>query len=208
LRFRVAGLLAAALVGAAALASACSYSVVVTPAPSLSGSAPALVTDRAIGATPWPNGTTGQYGLRIDPSLSSNVPSYVGGNPLQEDAISEALALDDPQYAAAFSALYVAQVGSIADLNWVEVSVAAVKGGEIDQTFYTSWRDDWFKTACSQADGIASTSQETINDWPVDLAACSGGVRAYTLSLDNGILVSIMDLGPRQLGRELIGALN
>ena len=76
------------------------------------------------------------------------------------------------------------------------------------QDFYTSWRDDWFNATCSQADGIGSTSLQTINDWQVDVATCNGGVDAYTLSLDNGILVSIADFGPRRLGKELIEGIN
>jgi len=196
------------ILAASVVVAGCNNSVVVTPPPGSVDTGTGLTTEVPIGATPWPNGTTGAYGLRIDPSLSNNLPAYVGGNPLVEDAGTEVLALGDRRYAEVFEAYYVAQVGSITDLNWVQVTVARLKGAAIGPDFYASWREDWFDSACSQAGGIGSTSKETINDWQVDLATCTGGVRAYTLSLSDGILVSIVDLGPRRLGRQLIEAIN
>jgi hypothetical protein len=162
------------------------------------------MTQVPIGATPWPNGTSGRYGLKIDPSLSSNLPSYVGGNPLVEDANTEAAALDDQGYASALDAFYAARVGQVTNPNWVLASVAQVKDGVSGPDFYAAWRDNWFTSACSQAGGVASKSQESINAWQVDVASCGGGVRAYTFSPSDGILISIMDLGPRNLARELI----
>ena len=188
----------------AVLAAGCSYTVVVTkPGPSFDPNA----TDRPIGATPWPNGTTGANGLRIDPSLSGHLPSYVGGNPLVEDAGSELIDVANNSYAQGFDSMYVAQVGDITSLNWVQATLASVKGGVIDPGFYTSWRDHWFKIACSQAGGVSATATAAIQDWDTDTATCSGGVRAYTVNLGDGLLLSIIDLGPRNLGRELIQAL-
>ena len=213
-RPRVAGLAARPLAALAALAAAlvlaaagCSYSVVVgtpTPVPTATGDRPALASQVPIEPTPWPNGTVGANGLHIDPSLLSNIPSVVGGNPLVEDVYVESAALDAAQYAASFSAFYAAHIGQLTDLNFVQVTVAALQPDAQTQDFYTSWRDDWFQAACSQAGGVGSTAQERINDWPVDIATCTGGVDAYTLNLENGILVSIVDLGPRRLGRQLI----
>lgn len=202
-----AKLLAVALISVAVAVSGCNYNVVVG-SPTSGSQGPGLMTEVPIGATPWPNGTTGAYGLRIDPSLMSSIPSIVGGNPLVEAAQVEVGALDDPQYAKAFAAFYVAGIGAITDLNWVQVSIAALKVDAQTEDFYTAWRDDWFKASCSQADGIGSTSVTTINDWKVDMATCNGGVDAYALSLDNGILISIVDFGPRRLGHQLIAGIN
>ena len=201
-RLRVGGLLAAAILLATSIvAVGCSYTVVVTsPTP--------YVTSVPIEPTGWPNGTTGTFGLRIDPSLLSNIPSSVGGNPLLEDVDFELLALDDPSYASPFDGYYIAHIDSISDPNWLEVSVASLRDGAQTDDFYTSWRDGWFKTACSQADGIDTTGLKSINDWQVDVATCKGGVMAYTLRLDAATLVSIMDLGPRRLGAQLIEGIN
>jgi hypothetical protein len=201
-RLRVGGLLAAAiLLATSVVAVGCSYTVVATsPTP--------LVTSVPIEPTGWPNGTTGTFGLHIDPSLLSNIPSSVGGNPLLEDVEFELLALDDPSYASPFDGYYIAHIDSVTDTNWLEVSLASLRDGAQTEEFYTSWRDSWFNTACSQADGIDTTTVESINDWQVDVATCKGGVMAYTLRLDDGVLVSIMDLGPRRLGRQLIQGIN
>ncbi len=204
-----AALLLAAVV--AVCVSACSYNVIAqtpTPEPTSTGVRPGIASQVPIEATPWPNGTIGAYGLRIDPSLLTNIPSIVGGNPLVEDVEVESGALDDSHYADAFSGFYAAHLGDVTDLNWVQVNLAALKPDAQSQDFYTSWRDDWFNATCSQADGIGSTSVQQINDWSVDVAVCSGGVDAYTLSLDNGVLVSIADFGPRRLGKELIEGIN
>jgi hypothetical protein len=202
MRVRIGGLLAAAiLLAIAVVAVGCSHTVVVTSPTPLATSVPIL-------PTAWPNGTVGTFGLRIDPSLLSNIPSSVGGNPLLEDVGVELLALADPSYASPFDGYIVAHIDSVSDPNWLEVSVASLRDGAQTEEFYAAWRDSWFKTACSQADGIASTEVQSINDWPVDVATCTGGVMAYTLRLDNGILVSIMDLGPRRLGRQLIEGIN
>jgi hypothetical protein len=209
---RRAALLLAATVTAVAFAVAgCNYSVVVTQPP-LGSVDPGPTgdpgyTEVPIGVTPWPNGTTGPYGMRIDPSLSSSLPSYVGGNPLVEDANTEALDLADKDYGDAFEALYVAQVGDVAAPNWVQASLARVRGGAVGDEFYASWRDRWFAATCSQAGGVATKAQESINDFQVDVATCGGGARAYTLSLGDGMLLSVVDLGPRRLGRQLIEAL-
>ena len=202
MRLRIGGLLAAVvLLATSVVAAGCYYTVVVTsPTP--------LVTSVPIEPTGWPNGTIGTFGLRIDPSLLRNIPSSVGGNPLLEDVEFELLTLDDPHYASPFDGYYIAHINSISDPNWLEVSIASPREGAQTDDFYASWRDSWFKTACSQADGIDTTTLESINDWQVDVATCNGGVMAYTLRLDNGILVSIMDLGPRRLGRQLIKGIN
>ena len=201
----------ASAIAIAAVVAGCSYSVVVgtpTPDPTQTNTRPGIATEIPLEPTPWPNGTLGKYGLRIDPSLLSNIPSVVGGNALVEDVVTESAALDDPQYAQAFSAYYAAHIGFITDANFVQVGIAALKVDAQTDAFYTEWRNDWFQAVCSQADGVGSTAAERINDWPVDDATCKGGVRAYTVNLGNGILLSIVDVGPRRLGRELIQGIN
>ena len=82
-----AATLAALAVVTAVSLSGCSYNVVAqtpTPEPTGTGVRPGIATQVPIEATPWPNGTIGADGLRIDPSLMSNIPSIVGGTPLVE----------------------------------------------------------------------------------------------------------------------------
>ena len=58
-----------------------------------------------IGATPWPNGTVGRYGLRIDPKLLSKLPAMVGGNALVQSADAELQDLDNPDLPTSFDGI-------------------------------------------------------------------------------------------------------
>ena len=173
------------------------YNVAVTQAPPTSYNRPLL-------PTPWPNGTTGASGLRINPSLLSNVPINVGGSPLIEDVIQEMQALDDPTYASAFTSYYAARINDVTNPNWLLVTLEERKSDAQNEEFYTQWRDSWFGITCSQAQGLATKTVESIEGWQVDVGTCTGGVVAYVLALDNGVLVSMMEFGPRRLGRQLI----
>jgi hypothetical protein len=169
---------------------------------------PPDVTVVPLQATPWPNGTLGRYGLRIDPQLLAGLPATVGGLPLVESAPLEIIALDEPDEATLFEAFAAAQAGSTTATDWMSVYVGQVREEDQNQAFYASWRDQFFEGACSQANGVGNVEPATINDWSVDLATCRGGTVAYTLWFESGALLSIQELGPRHLGRQLIEALD
>ena len=202
MRVRLGGLVAALFLLAAAATACAYYPEPPSPTPAAPG------TDVLIMPTGWPNGTTGTFGLRIDPSLLSNIPTVVGGNELVEAADIEIAAMNDASYAKAFSSYYVAGLGSTTALNWLQVTLGAPRADAQSEGFYATWRDGWFQTACSQAGGVDTSGQKEINLWQVDFATCKGGVDAYTLILDDGVIVSIMDLGPRHLGLQLIQNIN
>jgi len=191
--------LAALLVsGVAVAASGCGVAVVTTP--------PAG-TDVLIVATPWPNGTVGRYGLRIDPTLLNKLPAQVGGNPIAESAATEVQDLDNADLPASFAGIAEGGVGEITDPNWVRVSIGQLRPEAQTDDFYSNWRDQYDQGVCSRADGVASVQQETIADRTVDVATCKGGVIAYTVRISDSLLVSAQDLGPRRLGRQLMGAI-
>lgn len=160
-----------------------------------------------IGTTPWPNGTVGRYGLRIDPTLLAKLPAQVGGNPIVQSADAEAQDLDNPDLPASFDGMAEGGIGAITDANWVRVSIGRLKPEAQTDDFYSNWTAQYDQGVCSQADGVASVQQESIADWPVEVATCKGGVVAYTVRIEGGLLVSAQDLGPRHLGRQLIEAL-
>jgi hypothetical protein len=70
-----------------------------------------------------------------------------------------------------------------------------------------AWVADYAAGACSQANGVADSSQETINFWIVDKSSCAGGPVVYTLTLGNGVVLSMFGFGPLDLGRRLINAI-
>ena len=160
--------------------------------------------------TAWPNGTVGAFGLRIDPGLLGTIPRTAGGLPLIESAPTEITALDTSDDFTRFDRFAAAEAGQLSETgnsDWISVSIGHVRDADQTDDFLASWRDEFFEGACSHADGVKSQAQETINDWPVDTAVCTGGPLVYVLWTEDGNLLSIQDLGPRHLGRELINAL-
>jgi hypothetical protein len=168
---------------------------------------PPRYTAVPIGPTAWPSGTVGQYGLRIDPSLLGRLPASVGALPLKEDAASESGALDNADLPASLDGYAAASIGMIGDTDWLYVVIARRKPDKLDADFYTAWVEQYATGACSQADGVASSDQQTIAEKTVDVSTCNGGPVVYTVSLEDGLLVSMWGMGPRDLGRKLIEAL-
>jgi hypothetical protein len=164
-------------------------------------------TSVPIGPTPWPSGTVGQYGLRIDPSLLKRLPIAVGGIALVEDAGTEAVEMDDPELPAKVDSLAAAMAGDILDPDFLRLEIIRFKPTAQDADVYSQWVDDYAAGACSQAGGIADSSQETINNWLVQISTCNGGVIAYSLALGDGHYLSLVDNGPKELGRKLISNL-
>ena len=171
-------------------------------------SATPFTTEVPIGPTAWPSGTTGQYGLHIDPSLLGRLPRNVAAYPLAENAGDEMAALADADLARTFDNYAVASIGVISDANWLQLVIGHLRPETQTPDIYTAWVSEYATGACSQADGVSGTNQTTINDWIVDVSTCAGGPTVYTLSLGNGTILSMFDLGPKDLGRVLIESLN
>ena len=193
---RAAALLAAVAI-VATLVAACGQA-----------SATPLATEVPIGATAWPSGTTGQYGLHIDPSLLGRLPRNVGAYPLVENADGETAALSDPDLAKTFDNYAAAAIGVIGDVNTLQLVIGHFRPDMQTADVYTAWVSEYATGACSQADGVAGSGQQTINNWVVDVSTCAGGPVVYTLTLGNGTIVSMFGLGAKDLGRVLIQSLN
>jgi hypothetical protein len=199
-RFRRTTLALAALLTAMAVAGAACDIPAPTPE----------YTAVPIGATPWPHGTTGHYGLHIDPTLLAKLPHSVSAQPLVEAADLESVALDDPDLVKTFDAYAAAEIGAIGDTDWLYVAIGHFTADPQSDAYpdmYAAWIDQYATGSCSQANGVSDTSQETINGWIVDVATCRGGPIVYSLSLGSGIVLSMFGVGPRDLARKLIGAL-
>ena len=156
----------------------------------------------------WPSGTTGQYGLHIDPSLLGRLPRAVGAYPLVEDTSGELAALDDADLARTFDNYAAAAIGVIGvDDNWLQLVIGHLRPESQNADVQTAWISEYATGACSQAGGVSNSSQPTINGWVVDVATCAGGPIVYTLSLGNGTILSMFGLGAKDLGKALIDAL-
>jgi hypothetical protein len=188
---------------AAALLAAALVSVAACGVSSPSPTRPPY-TAVPIGPTIWPNGTVGQYGLKIDPSLVGKLPSSVGGLALREDPGSESGALSDADLPNTFDGYAAASVGALLDADWLYVAIGRLKPDKQNNAdFYTAWVVEYAAGACSQANGVAGSGQQTINEKTVDVSTCNGGPVVYTL-VSGDLLISMYGLGPRDLGRKLI----
>jgi hypothetical protein len=164
-----------------------------------------------IGPTAWPNGTTGQYGLYIDPSLLARLPQTVDAYPIVEDAASEIEAMDDSGLSNTFDRYAAASIGQVGEPDWLYLAIGhfkpAMQSPDVYPDVLAAWISQYATGACSQANAVATTNQETINSWLVDEATCAGGVFVYTLPLGDGTVLSMFGAGPKGLGRQLIEAL-
>jgi hypothetical protein len=185
---------AACTLAAAGLAGCGASSATPSPGP----------TSYYVGATPWPNGTVGQYGLRIDPTLLKRLPIAVGGIALTEDAGEEEQRMEDSGLPTRIDRLAAAMAGDLLDTDFLRLEIVHFKPDFQNGDAYSQWIDNYAAEACSQANGIGDSSQAQIGVWLVDISDCNGGVVVYSLALGDGQYLSMFENGPRDLGRILI----
>ena len=176
------------------------------------GSAPAspspTYTAVPIAATAWPSGTTGQYGLQIDPSLLGKIPSHAGAVAVKEDGGTESQVLGDPDVAKTLDRFVAASVGGYSDPDWLNISIGHFRPESQDPDIYSAWIDQYATGACSQANGVSGDpSQELIGDFTVDVTTCAGGLTGYTFQRGDWVVVSMYEFGPKHIGKALIAAI-
>ena len=189
--------LAILLIGATLAIAACSPSE--SPGPNY--------TAFPIGPTAWASGTTGQYGLHIDPSLLGKLPRTVAAQPLVEDAGLETSAMDNADLAKTFDNYAAASVGQVGGTDWFSLSIGHARDQSTESDILPAWASEFATGSCSQADGVATSSQEYIGDYLVDESICGGGPMVYTLSLGEGLILSVFEGGTHHWGRQLIQAI-
>jgi hypothetical protein len=189
---------AAALAVAAIALAGCGGSV-TSPTPAY--------TAVPIGPTAWPSGTTGQYGLRIDPSLLGTLPAHAGALPITEDAGSEAIVLDDATAASTLDRYAAASAGDLGNADWLKIAIGHFKTDSQNGDVYSAWVEEYAAGACAQVDGVSGTSQPTIGYYTVDVTTCAGGMTVYTFQRGDWVVVSIQEFGPKHIGKALIEAI-
>lgn len=160
-----------------------------------------------IDATPWPNGTVGTYGLRIDPSLLKLIPARAGGLPVAESPELETPPLESADTVKTIEALASARIARVSDPDWAVVTVMRLQPDSTGDDAYGSLVSEYASGACSQAGGPGLRATAEIGERSVAVVTCQGGVTAYVLRLDERTVVAAMELGPRKLGRQLIAAI-
>ena len=71
--------------------------------------------------------------------------------------------------------------------------------------FYGGYRHSFDTSACASVGGVEGTGTEEIGGRTVETTTCGGGATIYHLRLRDGrLIVSVLELGPKQFGRQLI----
>jgi len=161
-----------------------------------------------IGPTAWPSGTTGQYGLKIDPSLLGKLPAHAGALPVKEDPGSEATVLDDADAAKTMDRFVDASAGDIGYADWLKISIGHFKTDSQNGDVYSAWVVQYAQGACSRAEGASGSDRtEEIGYYTVDISTCAGGITVYTFQRGDWVVVSIQEFGPKHIGNALIAAI-
>jgi hypothetical protein len=184
---------------AAAIALAGCGGAIASPSPTY--------TAVPIGPTAWPSGTTGQYGLHIDPSLLGKLPAHAGALPVKEDPGSEAAVLDDADAAKTIDRYVAASAGGLGDPDWLNIAVVHFKTESQNEDVYSAWVDQYATGACSQAGGVSRSDRRDIGDNTVDISTCAGGITVYTLQRGDWVVISMYEFGPKHIGSALIAAI-
>jgi hypothetical protein len=143
--------------------------------------------------------------IPIDPSLLGVLPAEVGGLPLTEDPATEATDAADPAHTVDLAALARGIVADPASGNLSVASVVRLKQGVYTDAYYRSWRDTFDEGVCSRAGGVAGSAESTIAGRTVFIGHCNQGVLTYHVYLaERGLIASIMSLGDKRLGEQLV----
>jgi hypothetical protein len=139
-----------------------------------------------------------------DPELLGVLPEAVEGAPVAIESIAFQEALADPGFASAVESAAFAVVVDASDL--ASAVVAKPHPGTFSDGWYADWRATYDRGACSQAGGLAATTETELADGRVlYIGTCSGGLHTYHTWLPGpGVVISAFGLGERRFGEQLM----
>ena len=142
-----------------------------------------------------------------DPALLGVLPAAVDGVPVAIESIAFQDALADPGFSSAVEAAAFAVVVDASDL--ASAVVAKPHPGTFSDAWYADWRATYDRGACSQAGGLAATTETELGDGRfLFVGTCSGGLHTYHTWLPGrGVVVSAFGLGERRLGEQLMAGI-
>jgi hypothetical protein len=206
------------------LLAACGPTVSATarPAPaasSISGTSPSAIaaspTGQALAVGPAAGLAVGSAGsprpspaVPIDPTLLSILPATVDGQTVSEVPEVEAGIVTDPSLVANATGLAVALGVDLSSGEFAYIAVIRLKPLVFSNAFYLSWRQSYDQGACSQSNGVESTSSTTIAGRQVFVGTCAGGASTYHVHLTApDRLVSITSSGTSHYGALVLAGL-
>jgi hypothetical protein len=207
------------------LLAACGPNVSATPRPTPAASAISDASPSAIAASPTGQAlavgsATGSAvgsaagsprpspAVPIDPTLLSILPATVGGQTITEVPEVEAGIVTDPSLVANATGLAVALGVDLSSGEFAYIAVIRLRPLVFSNAFYLSWRQSYDQGACSQSNGVESTSTTTIAGRQVFVGTCAGGATTYHIHLTApDRLVSITSVGTSHYGALVLAGL-
>jgi hypothetical protein len=206
------------LVIAALLVAACGSNATPSPSGAPPTSTPALPAVSAQASSPTGSAHAPGASLSaspaasprvpIDTSLLASLPAMIGGQQVNEVPEIEAELASDPSLAQNAAGLAVALGINSATGDFAYVAVIQLKPLVFSNAFYSSWRQSYDQSACTQSSGLKSTGSTTIAGRQVFLGMCVGGALTYHVHLPApDRLVSITSVGEAHFGQLVLEGL-
>lgn len=203
------------LVVACLMLGGCAANTTPVPTTSPSPSPTTLPTAHpsAVAVVPSPSAPAGPAGgsaaasgssgptVPIDPLLLAVLPSTVAGQTISEIPEIEANLVIDPDLVANAAALAVALGINSATGDFAYIAVIELKPLVFSNSWYLSWRQSYDQGACSQSNGLTSTTSAMLGGWQVFEGICQGGALTYHVHLTGpDRIVSITSVGSAGYG--------
>jgi hypothetical protein len=203
------------LVVACLILGGCAASTTPAPTPTPSSSSTTLPTAQpsAVVAASSPSAPAGPAGpsaspsassgptVPIDPLLLAVLPSTVAGQTISEIPEIEANLMTDPDLVANAASLAVALGINSGTGDFAYIAVIQLKPLVFSNSWYLSWRQSYDQGACSQSNGLKSTTSAMLGGWQVFEGLCQGGALTYHVHLTApDRIVSITSVGSAGYG--------
>ena len=165
------------------------------------------------GSTPPASASASASGLElvVDAGLLDILPSTVGVATIDPDPTTARTLVGNPELTASASGVAMARyigAGDSGSDDLAIVSVVRLRSGVFSEPFFKTWRHDYDDSACEVAGGSAGTEDEVvIASFSVYTGRCVEGATTYHAHLDGDLLVSIITVGPADLGAGVIAGL-
>lgn len=139
----------------------------------------------------------------VDRSLLALLPVSVDGLPVVEDIegeLEQAARLEAGRTIRGYAAAVIGDAGD----NVASISLVTPAFPADVASFARTWAQQFDTAACDANGGTALTTTSIIGRYRVDVSRCSGGAVIYHAILGGRAVLSILELGPKELGRRVI----
>ena len=142
----------------------------------------------------------------LDPTLMTLLPATIAGVPVGQVPDSLADAITHPDFVASVDRAAFPIATSGGDI--ASGVIVHLRTGVYSDTMFGGWRTSYDEGACARSAGVVAQAQKTLGGQTTYVTTCGGGLRVYHAYLPGqGVIVSLLSIGPADLGAQLMGQL-